>query len=100
MLVFVKAKWSLRPASGPAVDPPKSERLKRLARSLDALAGKDESTLRRTQEIGELRRRAAVDLHGTCGNFVRDLNGLLTKIELELQPEDYRAENFQEDGIN
>ena len=54
----------------------------------------------KAHEIGSLRRQAAVELHGICGDFVRDLNQLLSEIELEFQPEEYGPQNFQDEGLN
>ena len=100
MLIDVKAKWGFKPAVARAESHPQHERLKKLARNLDALARKDETIIRRTREISALRRQAAVQLHATCADFVRDLNALLEEIEIDFQPEEYHAENFHDDGIN
>jgi len=100
MLIGVKAKWGFKPAVARAPSHPRNERLRKLARNLDALARKDEGTIRRTREIGALRRQAALELHTTCAGFVRELNALLEEIEIDFQPEDYQAENFHDDGIN
>ena len=100
ILVTVKAKWSFGAAAEPGLSQSGSERLKKLARSLDALAGKDETILQKTREIGSLRQHAALELHRTCRDFVRQLNTLLSKIELEFHPEEYIVENFRDDGIN
>jgi len=96
----VKAKWGFKPAGAHSSARPQSERLKKLAKSLDALAREDEIHMRRAREIGSLRRQAALELHGICGDFVRDLNQLLSEIELEFQPEEYGPESFQDTGIN
>jgi len=96
----VKAKWGFKAASAGSPSQPASDRLRKLARSLDALARKDEVHIRRAREIGSLRRQAAVELHCICGDFVRDLNQLLSEIELEFQPEEYGPESFHDDGIN
>lgn len=96
----MKAKWGFKAASAGRRSQPGNDRLRRLARSLDALARADEVRIRRAREIGSLRREAAVELHGICGDFVRDLNQLLSEIELEFQPEDYGPESFQDAGIN
>jgi hypothetical protein len=74
--------------------------LKRLAASLDALADKDEKLLRQAEEIAGLRRKAAVQLHTVCADFVAVLNGLLSRTELRLDPHSYSAESFQDEGIN
>ena len=100
MLVAVKAKWGFKAASARGPSQPGSDRLKRLAKSLDALARKDENGIRRAREISSLRRQAALELHGICGDFVRDLNQFLSEIELEFHPEEYGPENFQDTGIN
>ncbi|MCP5110988.1 MAG: hypothetical protein GY953_09155, partial [bacterium] len=52
------------------------------------------------QEIEELRRQAAVDLHGVCNRFVGDLNSLSLNIEVELSPERYGPESFRDTGPN
>jgi hypothetical protein len=96
----VKAKWGFKAAGARSPSQPGSDRLRKLARSLDALARKDEVRIRRADEIGSLRCQAALELHGICGDFVRDLNQLLSQIELEFQPEDYGPESFQDEGIN
>jgi hypothetical protein len=76
------------------------DRLKRLAARIDALAEKDRSVIQRTVEIAALRRQAALELHRVCAGFVGALNELLVHTELDLDPSDYRPENFQENGIN
>lgn len=100
ILVTVNAKWGLKAAGGSRSAHPGSDRLRKLAKSLDALARKDEVRLHQAGEIGSLRRQAAVKLHGICGDFVRDLNQLLSEIELEFHPEDYGPDNFHDEGIN
>jgi hypothetical protein len=81
-------------------DPLLDERLRRLAREIEALAEKDEHRLRHTRDIADLRRRAAVEMHALCGSFVQAVNRLLPKPEIELDPPEYRAENFREDLPN
>jgi hypothetical protein len=100
ILVNVKAKWGFKAGGAGRLSQPGSDRLKRLAKSLDALARKDEVHLREAREIGALRRQAALELHGICGDFVSELNHWLSEIELEFQPEVYGPENFHEDGLN
>ena len=100
ILVAVNAKWGFKTAGARSPSQPGSDRLKKLARSLDALARKDEIRIRRAHEIGSLRRQAALELHGICGDFVRDLNQLLSEIEQEFDPEEYGTESFQDTGIN
>ncbi|MCP5110216.1 MAG: hypothetical protein GY953_05215, partial [bacterium] len=78
----------------------RQERLTRLAKRLDDLARKDELRIQRDQEIEELRRQAAVDLHGVCDRFVGDLNSLSLNIEVELSPDRYGPESFRDTGPN
>lgn len=96
----MKANWVFKAAGSGNPVKPASDRLKKLARSLDALARKDEVRIRRGHEIGSLRRQAAVELHGICGDFVRALNRLLSEVELEFQPEEYGPEKFRDEGLN
>jgi hypothetical protein len=96
----VNAKWGFKTAGARSPSQPGSDRLKKLARSLDGLARKDEVHIRRAREIGSLRRQAALELHGICGDFVRGLNQLLSEIELEFDPEEYAPERFRDDGVN
>lgn len=100
ILVTAMAKWGFKPAGARSPSHPGSDRLKKLAKSLDALARQDETHMRRAREIGSLRPQAALELHGICAGFVRGLNELLSEIELEFQPEDYGLESFQDTGIN
>jgi hypothetical protein len=100
ILVAVKTKWGFKAASAGGPSQPGSDRLKKLARSLDALARQDEVRIRRAHEIGFLRRQGALELHGICGDFVRGLNQLLSEVELEFHPEEYGTESFQDTGIN
>ncbi len=76
------------------------DRLKKLAQRIDALAKKDESVIEKAREIASLRRKAALELYGTCAEFVRGLNELLARTELELDPDDYRPDGFHEHGVH
>lgn len=76
------------------------DRLKRLATRIDALAKHDETLMQRTREVAALRREAAGELHGICAAFVRELNELLAETALELHPETYQRDGFDEDGVN
>jgi hypothetical protein len=100
MLVAVKSKWGFNAAGAPGASKSRNDRLRKLAKSMDALARKDEIHIRRAREIGALRRQAAVELHAICAGFVSELNQLLSEIELEFQPEQYGAESFRDTGIN
>jgi hypothetical protein len=100
ILVHVKTSWSFRAPAGRALAKASRERLKKLAARIDALAKKDESTIRRAREISSLRRQAALELHGACADFVRELNELLSEPALELDPAEYEPANFQERAPN
>ena len=76
------------------------DRLKKLARKIDALARQDESEIQRTREVAALRQAAAGELHAICAAFVLDLNTLLTETALELRPEQYQPEGFDANGVN
>lgn len=76
------------------------DRLSKLAEGIDALIEKDDSLLRRAREVEELRRDAAVELHNICAAFAGDLNRLLKKTQVVLDPPEYRRENFHGDGPN
>lgn len=73
---------------------PAEERLRRLVRNIDRLADKDEDLMRRERETIELRRVAAAQLHAVCASFVADLNRLLTRSEVRLDPETFELNRF------
>jgi hypothetical protein len=75
-------------------------RFKRLARSIDALAEKDESFLRHAHEIAVLRRTAAAGLYAICFEFVDSVNRLLSRSEMVLTPPEFSPDAFQEDAKN
>jgi len=75
-------------------------RLKRLAESIDALAEKDEISLREAREIRAVRRIAAAELYGICANFVASVNRLITRGEVVLDPPDFSDGSFQEESAN
>jgi hypothetical protein len=77
-----------------------NHRLKRLAENIDALAEKDEDLLSRGREIARLRRKAALEMHAICAEFVASLNRLLSRAEVILDPPVFGEEAFQEVGRN
>lgn len=79
---------------------PLHDRLKRLAESIDALVERDEAQARRAIEIGEHRRRAACELFAICQRFVRDVNEMLERTQLELDPPDFPPDSFREYDAN
>jgi hypothetical protein len=76
------------------------DRLAKLARNIDVLVEKDDRLIQRAKEIEELRRRAAMELHGVCAIFVASVNRLLSKTALEFSPPSYSPELFREEGEN
>jgi len=75
-------------------------RLKRLAESIDALAEKDEKRHERAREIADLRRRAALELHAICADFVGSLNRLLSRTEVSLDPPTFGENGLREEEPN
>ncbi len=75
-------------------------RLRRLAKTIDALAEKDEVALRQANEIAALRRRAAADLFAECAEFVDALNQVLARPVVLLDPQSFPPDAFREGGIN
>ena len=100
ILVAVKAKWGLRAIVARGPTQLQKERLKKLAQRIDALAKKDENVIEKTREIASLRRQASLELYGICSDFVRELNELLARTELEFAPESYRPDSFPEHGVH
>lgn len=73
-------------------------RLKRLAENIDALATKDERSIRYAHEIADLRRMAAAELHHICSGFVDRLNGLLTRGVVVLDPPDFTEDSYHDES--
>lgn len=75
-------------------------RLKRLAERIEALAEKDQRRQDQVREMGELRRRAAIELHAICADFVVSLNRLLSRSELSLDPPVFAEDGLREEAPN
>jgi hypothetical protein len=75
-------------------------RLSKLAEKIDCLAEKDDSYLRHAREIEESRRGAAVELHAICARFVENLNRLLQKTSLVMDPPEYGPDRFFDHAPN
>jgi hypothetical protein len=80
------------PAAAPGEDP----RLKRLAARIEALAEKDQQTLRTAVEIAEMRSLAAVEIYTICADFVERLNRMLPNHEVVIDPAECPAESFSD----
>ena len=81
-------------------DTERDARLRRLAKGIQALAAKDEANHQRSQEIADLRCRAAADLHAVCSNFVRAVNRLLPAPEVRIDPPEFQKEQFHDEAPN
>ena len=75
-------------------------RLKRLAKSIDALGHKDEHRLNHAREMADTRRKAASELHAICNGFVLAVNSLLSCGRVLLDPPDFPEEAFREEDGN
>ncbi len=82
------------------VDHSAETRLKRLAAEIDALAEKDEQSVRRAKEIAALRRIAAAEIHGVCAGFVSSLRRLLSRAEIVIDPPVFSDSSFHDNGQN
>jgi len=69
-------------------------RLKRLASRIEALAEKDERSLRAAREMAEVRNAAAREIYNVCAGFVAALNRILPRHEVMIDPSN--CENFDE----
>lgn len=75
-------------------------RLKRLAANIDSLAEYDQKALNHARDMGDLRRRAASELHSICAHFVMSINRLLSQTEVLLDPLVFPEEAFRDDESN
>ncbi len=71
----------------------------RLARQIDA-ARKAERFLVNADEVADLRRQGACELHHICAEFVSSVNSKLPEAVLDLSPPTYAPEMFREPGVN
>lgn len=75
------------------------EAILRLARQIDA-ARKAERFLANADEIANLRRHGASELHRICAEFVSSVNDKLSEAALDLSPATYAPEMFRAPGVN
>ncbi len=78
---------------------PPDDPIVRLARQIDA-SRKSERYLVNAEEVAELRRQGACQLHQICSEFVSSLNSKLAHSQIELSPQAYFPEMFRESGAN
>jgi hypothetical protein len=76
------------------------ERLRKLARSIDALVDADDLVVRHAEFISSMRAAAAAQLHGVCATFARQMGALLRRAEVTLDPACYDPGLFREGGLN
>ena len=77
----------------------KDDVITRLARQIDATQ-RAERFLVRADQIANLRRQGACDLHRVCAEFVSSVNGRLSEASLDLSPPTYAPELFRESAAN
>jgi hypothetical protein len=75
-------------------------RLKRLAENIDSLLERDQALLDHAREMAGLRRRAALEIHAICADFVMSLNRLLARSQVMLDPSSFPEEAFRPEGIH
>jgi len=71
----------------------------KLARQIDA-ARTAERFLVNADEVANLRRHGASELHRICADFVSSVNSNLSEASLDLAPAAYAPESFREPGEN
>jgi hypothetical protein len=76
------------------------DRLKKLARHLDALAARDRERIRREKEVESIRCDAAKRLHALCAAFAKEVNAVVTSVALEVSPAELNGPGFQHAGPN
>lgn len=78
----------------------RSDRIKKLARQIDTIAQRDEERIRQAREVAEIRRRAALELHGVCAAFVKVVNEATSEVKLDLSPQAYSGDSLLDPGPN
>ena len=76
------------------------DRLGRLARAIEAIAGQDQRLIDESALVEKLRIEGALSLHAICREFVDDLNGRMSQPALVLDPPDWNADGFNDGGPN
>jgi hypothetical protein len=71
-------------------------RLKRLAAQIEALAEKDEQSLRAAHDMAEVRHAAAMEIYNVCGEFVAGVNRILPRNEVMIDPPDGIDDDFSD----
>ena len=76
------------------------DRLGRLAQAIEAIEGHDQRLINESTQVERLRGDGATALYGICREFVDSLNEKLRQPALVLDPPEFDAGNFNEDGPN
>jgi hypothetical protein len=76
--------------------PQADARLSRLAARIETLAEKDAECLRTAREIAEIRASAAAEIHAVCASFVSELNRILPRPEVIIDPPEYGKSDFSD----
>jgi hypothetical protein len=76
------------------------DRLVRLARAIEALAGRDQLLIDESARVDALRDQGAASLYAICRDFVDDLNGRLSQPALVLDPPEWNADSYNDGGPN
>lgn len=76
------------------------DRLDRLARAIEANAGRDLRLVEESSLVDKLREEGAADLYAICRSFVDELNRRLPEPALVLDPAQWVPENFHDSGPN
>lgn len=75
------------------------DRIRRLARKIEDLRRKDETTAARRLEIHRQRQEAARKLHEVCECFVAQVNGLIKEDQMMLVPNEFSGEATEDNHI-
>jgi hypothetical protein len=76
-----------------------NDAIARLARQIGETQ-RAERLLSRADQIGNLRRQGAQELHRICGELVSSVNDRLSEASLELSPSTYSPDCFRDSGTN
>jgi hypothetical protein len=86
-LFGLAAKWKRK----------RPDRLTRLVKRIEAVAGRDRDLMEEATQTDELRLRGAAELHHILRVFVDKVNGRLTDRAILLDPPDFSVDIFDDD---
>jgi hypothetical protein len=76
------------------------DRLGRLAKAIEAIAGHDQQMIEESARVERFREEGAAGLYRTCREFVDELNRRLSEPAIILDPPEWGAGSLNEDGAN